>query len=153
MQLVPSGIKTMKECGKGIKILSVRVYGENPVGQKERDSETTVIPLFCFCCHHRFLVMSVFGAWQFIIIFFNVCCQQLFQMRIIAQGALYKQQWDICNQAGINEVWGNFYCGEQNNAKPASCLDFWLPNKPFLCVACECWLMIFLHQTGSKGAH
>lgn len=61
--------KIMKEYSKDTKILSVRVHGGNPVGQKECDCEMILIPLFCFCCHHRCLVMSIFGAWQFILCF------------------------------------------------------------------------------------
>lgn len=139
-------------CGKYIKTLTTNVYRKNTVGQKESDYEMILIPLFCFCCHHCYLVMSVLGAWQFIL--FKKCVlptalpnEDYCPRSTIEAAVRYLQP------KGINEVWGDFYCGEQNNAKPASCLDFWLLNKSFLCVACECWLMICLRQTGCKGAH
>lgn len=47
---------------------SINVYKKNLIGQKESDYQMILIPLFCFCCHHCYLMMSVFGAWQFILL-------------------------------------------------------------------------------------
>lgn len=112
-----------------MKTLPINVYATNPVGQKKGDYQMIQIPLFYFCCHHHYLVMSE-HIWYLAVhgLKKKVYCQQLFQKRINAQGVVHKQQLGVCNQAGINQVRGNFYCGEQNNAKPVSCLGFWLPN-------------------------
>lgn len=84
----------------------------------------TLILLFCFCCHHCYLVMSIFDVWQLII-----------WRRCVLPIALPNE--DYCSRStvhvavrhlqasGINEFWGDFYCSEQNIAK---LLVVWIPG-------------------------
>lgn len=39
--------------------------GRTLLAKKERDYQMCLIPLFCFCCHHCYLVMSFFGSLFF----------------------------------------------------------------------------------------